>query len=232
MKPSILAQLTKAAITLVLCFQLAFLSGCATDQQRTVTGGTVIGAVGGAVVGGLLGGLAGALTGADRNTMSRYIAAGAVAGMVAGGVAGYRWGKAKARRKADYARTEDYLGACINDAQSLRVSAQNENAKLRRDVQNVSQQTNVLVARYNQRQASQQQLITMHNNIARRRSVVGQQSQRVADEIAVQRSALQQAGAGQQTAQLQGEINALSQQKQELEQHNRELASISGRLGI
>jgi hypothetical protein len=214
---------------------IALLCGCANDQQRTVTGGTAIGTLAGAIIGGGLGALAGALSGNSDNA-SRYALGGAAIGAAAGGAIGYGWGKAKARRKAEYARTEDYLNACISDARALRQKAETENVRLNKQIAQLRQESQNLAVSYRKNQATRAQLLAEGSNINRRRADLQQKIQRVSDELVLQQQVLSQESQIGDTSprlnELRAEIRGLSMQKTELEARNRELASISNRMSI
>ena len=71
-----------------------------------------------------------------------------------GGVAGYNWGKNVARKKEQYAKTEDYLDACIGDARACTRAAEQENAALRKEVVRLNQRSQQLKSDYRQRRAA------------------------------------------------------------------------------
>ena len=219
------------AVALLLCFAL---SGCATDQQRTKTQGTVIGAVGGAVLLGGLGALAGVLSG-NRDNVARYAIAGAAAGAALGGVAGYNWGANVAREKAAYANTEDYLDACIGDTRAATAAAQRQNQSLRNQIAQLNAQSQQALVAYQQGQVDRQYLAGASAAVQERRADVQQKAQNLTQQIAIERNALAQArtkGSSAKLQQFNNEIRALSAQKAELQAHNQELASISNRLGV
>lgn len=115
---------------LVLCLSLA---GCATDQQRTKTQGTAIGAASGAGLGAGLGALSAIVTG-DRGNIGRNAAIGAGAGLIIGGVFGYQWGKRVAFNKEQYRTSEDRLVANTQQASKALAAAAQENSALRGEI--------------------------------------------------------------------------------------------------
>lgn len=222
-------------MSILLIFSLA---GCATDQQLTKTQGTGIGAGVGAAAGGALGALVGALTG-NRENIGRFAAIGAGAGLLAGGVAGYNWGSNVARKKGEYANAEDYLDASIADARATTQAAASENANLRKDIARYDQLTKQLIVLYQQGQANRQNLISSADEITQRRAKVQQKIEHTTQQITIARQQLAEAGSGptsaaktQKLAELNGQIQAMTAQKAELEAHNLELAQISNRIGV
>ena len=212
-------------VSAILVFAMA---GCATDKQRTQTQGTVLGATGGAILGGL-GGFAVAALKGDSKHAGEYIVAGATAGAIAGGAMGYRWGTTVARKKAEYANSEDYLDACIGDARSLRTQAEKENQRLAGEVDNLDKQSRDLKVQLSQGKVTQQELATKKQAVDSRRAVVQKEIQRISEEIKIQREAIAQGAGAKKVGDLHGEVVALQQQKSQLEQYNQKLSQISNR---
>lgn len=128
-----MTPLSRASVSLVLVVTMLFQAGCAEtrDGRKTQAQGTAIGAVGGA----LLGVAIGAATG-NRDNIGRY----AVAGAAAGGAAGFAYGTVVARRKAKYARAEDWLDQEIALAHSANNRAHAYNRSLRQRVSTLDRQ--------------------------------------------------------------------------------------------
>lgn len=213
---------------------LISLAACANDTQRTETGGTLIGVGVGTAVGAALGAGVAAVTGGN---VAKGAAIGAGAGAVLGGVAGYQWGQSVVRKKAQYARSEDYLKACIADARGATRAAQRENQALRRSIASYQQQTRQLTASYRQGQADRRDLIKASNALSRQQQDVQRKIQYTGNQIAISRQELAQARSDpstppQQIQQMNAEIEALSAQKRELQAHNEELSNLSERLGV
>jgi len=114
-------------VSLLLVIVLGFNAGCATtaDGRKTQAQGTAIGAVGGALLGAALG-----LATGNRNNIASF----AIAGAALGGAAGYAYGTEVAKRKARYARTEDWLDQEIALARRSNANAYAYNARLRQRV--------------------------------------------------------------------------------------------------
>jgi outer membrane lipoprotein SlyB len=109
-----------------------FLSSCAStpDGRLTQTQGTV----GGAGLGALTGLLLAAATG-DTQT----IATAVITGAVAGGIGGFVYGTDVAKKKANYARQEDFLDIAILQAEKDYQTAVKQNTKLAAQVQSLEQ---------------------------------------------------------------------------------------------
>lgn len=218
------------AVALLLCFALA---GCATDQQRTKTQGTVIGAVGGAVLLGGLGALAGVLSG-NRDNVARYAIAGAAAGAALGGVAGYRWGERVAFKKERYTNSEDRLAANIQQASKVRVAAAQENNILRGQIGELHNRLQQLSAEAAAGNHDNGFRMTLVNFIDQRRQDVSRKIEAAGNEIADRTQALREDSNGnpQRVAELRGQIGSLSAERAQMQQANRELSSIRSRIGV
>jgi uncharacterized small protein (DUF1192 family) len=220
-------------VSLILLFAL---TDCSTDQQRTRTEGTVIGGVFGAILGGVAGAGIAAATG-NSDHIGEYAAAGAAGGALLGSIAGYNWGTSVARKKEQYVRAEDYLNACINDAQKCAQAAQKENQFLRDQIAQLNQEVQRLQVNYQKGRATRQNLVAQAEAINKRRADVQQKIQHVGDQISSARQALGEAGLGTGTSQkrievMRSEIAALSAEKVKMQAQNQQLARISGRLGV
>lgn len=223
-------ELCLKCVSVILCIALA---GCANDQQRTKTQGSVIGAAGGAIIGGGLGLAAAVLTG-NRNQAAQFIVAGAVAGATIGGMAGYRWGERVAYNKERYKTSEDRLKANIQRADSVRVAAAKENAELRGQIAELQRQVNDLSAASASGRDVGQARENLSESIGKRRQDVNYKIQCCNQEIADRKAALAEDGGGdpQQTATLKQKISQLSSERDQLVQANGQLAKISPRVGV
>jgi len=203
------------------------------DQRRTVSQGQAIGAVAGGIIGAAagvgLGVLVAVATGDSEKGAAVAIAAG-TAGALLGGRAGYlkggEWGRRVARKKADYASTEQYLGACITDAHRLRVKAEQENAKLQAQLQRSKQKLASGRLSSKQRQA---EAVKISND----RQTISSRVERLGLEVKAQRQILAETGDRSKTQTertvLRAEINKLETEKQKLQQYNSELQQIGNR---
>ncbi|MDR0882729.1 MAG: hypothetical protein LBP55_09360 [Candidatus Adiutrix sp.] len=102
------------ALIMAMTLSTASCANIANDRTRTQTEGTLAGAGVGAAIGGLIG----ALTG-NRNTAL----AGAAIGAGVGALGGLAYGTHVANKKAEYATEEEWLNACIQEAQSANQAA-------------------------------------------------------------------------------------------------------------
>ncbi len=116
----------KTAVVLLSCMIL--LSGCAgmSDADRTRAEGAGAGAGAGAIAGALLGQLIGG------DTESTLL--GAAIGGAIGAAAGHAYGNHVAGQKAKYAKTEDWLNACIASAEQVNNEMKTYNRKLAGEV--------------------------------------------------------------------------------------------------
>jgi hypothetical protein len=218
-------------ISLLLCIALA---GCANDQQRTKTQGAVIGTVGGAIVGGGLGLLVGVLSG-NRNDIGRFVIAGAAAGAAIGGVAGYKWGERVAFKKEQYKTAEDRLRANIARADAVRAAADQENKQLRSDIAQYQQQLQQMSSDAAAGRDVSQTRASLADTLSKRRQDVAHKLNCCNQEIVDRKQALaedQDDGNPQQIADLKTKISQLSQEREQMEQENNQLAEISPRIGV
>jgi len=123
-------SLSSLAVSLFLIVVTVSNTGCANtrDGRKTQAQGTAIGVAGGA----LLGALVGAASGNTRN-----IAAFAAGGAVVGGAAGFAYGTAVAKRKARYARAEQWLDQEITLAHRANSRAYAYNSSLKSRLANL-----------------------------------------------------------------------------------------------
>ena len=230
-----LKKLSRTAFPFFLMLVL-LLPGCATDQQRTVTEGTSLGAIAGGVLGAAaFGGLA-ALNGGNARSIAAAAAAGAVAGGTLGGIYGYNRGKAIARKKASYASNEAFLDDNIKDTLQMQRDARADNLRLRTQIAQMKQQSLALLAAYRQNRVTRDQVASAGNNVGKQRAQLQQRIAGLNEEIHLQRNVVSSATPTPTTSakleQIQTEIQALSQEKQELEVHQHEMESISNRLSV
>ena len=214
----------------LLCFALV---SCATDQQRTVTGGTVIGSALGAVFGGALGlGLAALQPNLSKEERTKLVVGAAIAGAAIGGVKGHQWGKRVALKKERYANREDYMIASIKQASQVQHDAARENVVLKRDVAKLRQSEKTLKIQIAQHGANRQQLKSLRTDIGRRQRDVTTKIGIVDDEIIMQRRTANRESSGdpKHAAVLREKVEGLKREKQQMEQNNRDLGAIRNRI--
>lgn len=131
----LMKPLRSLAVSLLLIVATICNSGCANtaDGRKTQGQGAGIGAVGGAVIGALIGVASG-----DRRNIGTYAAAGAVAG----GVAGFAYGTMVAKRKARYARAEQWLDQEIALAHRANTRAYAYNSSLKSRIASLQARAN------------------------------------------------------------------------------------------
>lgn len=114
-------------ILLILGIAVSSLTGCTTlsDSTRTKTEATAVGAGGGAVIGGIIGAFLG-----DAGL-------GALFGTAAGAAIGYGYGSHVAKRKAEYAETEDWLDACIVSLDEKNKETMHYNTQLDQNIKDM-----------------------------------------------------------------------------------------------
>lgn len=213
----------KIWVSATMCLAIA---GCANDQQRTVTQGTTIGAIGGAVVGAGLGALTGlAVGGGNTQSIVTGMVAGAAAGAAAGGVAGYQWGQQVAIKKSQYASSEAYLQANINQAQAVTAAARKENALLASKIADYNSQ----IASLSQDPSAMAALV---KNVNVTRSDLALKIRASGNEIEDRKKAVQDAGSAneKQIEQLVHEITALKSERTQLQENDSRLAAITSNL--
>jgi hypothetical protein len=218
------------AISLIMCLALV---GCETDQQRTVTEGTAIGAGLGGVIGAGLGAAAGALTGNSQNIVRGAIAGG-ILGASIGGVAGYQWGKRVAFKKDQYRTSEDRLNANIRRASQVRAAAARENNALRGQITQLNGELRQLSGQAAASNNDRQARITLAHSVNQRRADVARKIEAAGNEIEDRTEALRadRNGDPQKVAELKGQIAGLSAERAQLQENNRRLAAISSRIGV
>ncbi len=212
---------------LIPALVLGFLPACSNiqdDQTRTKTEGTLVGAgagaVLGAVVGGLVGGRRGALT-------------GAAIGAGAGGLAGYAYGSHVADKKAEYADREEWLDACLTQAERTRRETAAHNDKMRAELVRLRQETQQLEAAYQQRRVKRSALLAEQKKIEQRLALNEQRMERTQAEISRQSGVVRQAreaGDNTQAARLETEVRSMREQVDQLKRQSAELADMSHRM--
>ncbi len=200
-------------------------SGCATmtDDQTTTAQGAGMGAALGAIAGGIIG-----------HQSGRGIE-GAVIGGMLGAAAGGAYGQHVAQRKAEFASEEDYLNACIAQAEEVHRLAAAYNEGLRLEVADLESRSTQVLAAYQGQTEERQQLLAMQKELGQKLQTAQQNLAAVSQEVAVQQKVLEaeRATAGsEQIAQLENQIRLLEEQKAELTDHTERLAAINNRISV
>lgn len=151
-----------------------------TEDGRLAQGqGTAIGAVGGA----LLGAGIGALTG-DSSTVLKAAAIGAGVG----GAAGFGYGTHIANKKAQYKSTEEWLDACIVQAESRRKDAVAYNSRLNNQLARLEREVKIAKAA-----GDKSKLATLNREIKSESAGAKKEVAIFSKEAQDQRGAIQQA---------------------------------------
>jgi hypothetical protein len=204
-------------------------AGCAhikDDTQRTQAEGAAVGAVGGAILGGLL---------AVATGNVRHIAAFAATGALLGGGIGLAYGNHVASKKKEYAQQEDWLDACVAEAEKVNQETAQYNATLAGEIQALETETNNLLAAYQEKKAEQQQLLAAKEKVDQKHKQAQDRLARVKFELECQQKVAEQVTGDQQKdrlAKLDQEKQTLQKQIEQLEAHTSSLASMSARMTV
>jgi hypothetical protein len=152
-----------------------------TEDGRLAQGqGAAIGAVGGA----LLGAGIGALTGDSQTALK-----GAAIGAAAGGAAGFGYGTHIANRKAQYKSTEEWLDACIVQAETRRKQAVAYNSRLNNQLARLENEVKIAKAA-----GDKKKLASLNREIKSESAGAKKEVAIYSKEAQDQRGAIQQAG--------------------------------------
>lgn len=214
--------LRSLAPSVALFTLVALLSSCATtaDGRKTQGQGTALGAV--------LGGLAGAAIGAATGNRDNILR-GAAIGAAAGGAAGFAYGTNVAKRKAEFARTEDWLDVSIAQAKRANRSAYAYNDKLEQRVAALQQRARAARAANNKAAIRK-----IHNEVVTLQKQANSQAAALDEEIGAQNAVASDRdakGAGNY-ADLRQEMKELNGAKSGLNRSRQRLASLGNEVDI
>lgn len=169
-------------------------SQCAnTSDGRLAQGqGTAIGAGAGALLGAALGGRQGALIGA-----------------AVGGATGFAYGSHIANKKAQYKSTEEWLDACIAQANTKRREAVAYNRQLNNKLASLQNQVRMAKA-----SGDKAKLVTLKREIGTEKAAAQKQAAVFSKEAEMQNSAIKQAGGkgGSRLSSLRESTNGIESQ--------------------
>ena len=213
----------RLAMTITAVITVGLLSGCETtmsDQNRTRTEG----AAAGAVIGGLLG------WAIDRER-------GAAIGALLGAGAGLAVGDQIARRKQQYATTEDFLEAQIVDTARLNADARAHNNQMRQDTRRLDREAQALRARYDAGAVRQNSLVAKRAELREQIQSGQNMEAKLAQEYEFQTAVLAQEREQRPKndpylARLEREVQALQTALEQTRQGNVQLANIDQRLSV
>lgn len=146
---------------------------CASTQdgQLAQAQGAGLGALGGGLIGAAVGGREGALIGA-----------------AIGGAGGFAYGSHIANKKAQYKSTEEWLDACITQAESKRREAVAYNQKLNTRLASLQKEVRMAKAA-----GDKSKLASLKRTIASERGTAQKQASAFSKEAEMQRNAIKQA---------------------------------------
>jgi uncharacterized protein YcfJ len=215
----------KRGVSMILLAVL--MAGCATmtDKEQTTAEGAGIGAVSGAVIGAGVGYATGGEEGAIKGALI-----GAGVGLIGGAV----YGNHVANKKEEYATTEDYLDACILEAQKVNEETRQYNAALEGEVQDLDQEVTRLMNLYNDKQIAKTDLEEEQEIVQAKLDEAETQLQRARDEVLIQREVLkrEEGQSEEKLVELEAQIGELEQTIAELDEQTESLASINDRMSI
>jgi hypothetical protein len=205
------------------------LAGCANiqdDSTRTKTEGTLVGAGVGAGIGAGIGAIAGG---------GRGLAIGAGVGALLGSLIGLGVGTHIANKKAEYASEEDWLDACIAQADQVNQQAAQYNAQLKNQIRALDKKTTALAASYKQKKTDRQVMLAESASLQKKKEEIAANIATLKNEVTNQRGVVADARAGNNKAKadrLDREIAAMEKKIKEMEEYNAKLASISVRVAV
>jgi len=204
---------------LVIC---AWLAGCAnmSDQSRTKAEGAAVGAV--------VGGLVGLAIGKEK---------GAAIGALAGAGLGFLVGNEIAKRKKNYASTEEFLDAEIANVQEYNATAVAYNNKLSKEIAALEKESAALRTKYDKGTVDKKTLIAKRDALQKRIDENTKLEETLAKELEVQTGILKQERKerpenDQRIGQLEKEVNALQKNLETLREGSTQLAQIDQRLSV
>ena len=213
-------------MAVLACGSLSSCTNIKDDETRTKTEGTLTGAGVGAVLGAIIGAVLDGGRGAAR---------GAAIGAGVGGVAGYAYGSHVANQKAQYASREEWLDACLVQAEKARQATEAHNARLREDIVRLDKETRALEAAYSEGRVKRANLRVEEQYIKQRIAETERLIQRAKTELALQNSVVQDArtvGNEEKAAKLEAEVRGLREQVDQLKEHSAQLATMSHRMAV
>lgn len=216
----------KKGTILIVFFLIATLCcGCAnlqTEQGQGAAGGAAIGATIGAVIGGIIGG-------------EKWALIGAGIGAAVGGATGYAYGNHVAHQKAKYASEEDWLDACVTEAQWANLDLSIYNKGLAQQVTDAEKEIVALKkkqknaktrqAKLQEKQVEVSQMLTSNNN----------KLERAKKELEAQQYVTGEATKSQKSdhaTTMNGEVEDLKANIAELEKRTKALASLSASMAV
>lgn len=198
------------------------LAGCANmdDQSRTKAEGAGVGA--------LIGGVVGYAIGGDR---------GAIIGAAAGAGLGYAVGNEVAKRKKEYASTEDFLDGEIARTQEFNSTALAYNQKLGKEIAALEKESQTLRASYDKGSAKKSALTAKRNDLQKRIADSKKLEDTLAREHEIQTAILDEQRQTRPVGdpyvtRLEKEVQGLQDNLDKLREGSTQLARIDQRLSV
>jgi hypothetical protein len=190
------------------------------DQTRTKVEGTLLGA--------LVGGLIGAAAGDSK---------GALIGAAVGAGVGYIAGNEVAKRKASYAREEDFLNAEIAQAEQMNREAKGYNAELRQQIAVLDAESSRVATKYRAGTASRNELLAQRAQVQKQIDASNKVEQTLGKEYEIKTAVLKeekgQRGANDSYVKsLERQVNELQTNIDNLHKGSTQLARIDERLSL
>lgn len=199
----------------------ALMTGCVTtDGDRTRMEGAGLGALIGAVVGGLAGGEEGAIIGA-----------------LIGGGAGFIVGNEIAKRKQQYATTEEWLDGEIAHVQEINGATATYNQNLRTEIAQLDRDAERLRSQYNAGRVEQSALVSKRTELQKQLTTNRELEQGLVNELKVQERILSDERPARPAndpyiARLENEVQTLQRNLNQLRDGSTQLARIDQRLSV
>lgn len=212
------------------CSLVFFVSGCAhmaDDGSRTRAEGAGTGAAAGVVIGAIVGQIIGG------DTAATLIGAGI--GSALGGLAGYAYGDHVATQKAQFAQEEDWLDACLAEAQRKNQEILAYNKELSRQISGLEQEIKALQG---QQEGAQQEISALTEKKTEVDTLLAEANEQLKSaqaELELQNGVVADAknsDKGDYAVTLDSEIMALQASIKELEKNTAELASLSASMSV
>lgn len=194
------------------------LNACAPteDGRLAQAQGAGIGAAGGGVLGAIIG-----------NNSRLGTGRGALVGAAIGGTAGYAYGTHVANQKAKYKTTEQWLDACIADAEKKRHAAVAYNRAMDNRLAQLRGKVRVAKAEGNQDELKQlkQQILAEHSKAEEQMALVNK-------EIKVQQVAVKEGGTSPRTSELRAKLGDLDSANASTKKSAQSLAQLGNSTGV
>lgn len=219
-------MMKKKGTILIIFFLIASMfTGCANMQTESGQGaglGAIIGAGVGAAVGYMIGGEDGALIGAGIGT-------------AVGGAAGFAYGNHVAGQKTKYASEEDWLDACVGEAQLANLDLKIYNKGLAQQVTDAEKEIVTLKKKQKNAKTRQAKLQQKQAEVGQMLASTAIKMEGAKKELEAQLYVTGEATKSQKSdhaTTLNGEVEELKANIVELEKRTKALASLSASMAV